>query len=119
MPIRYCSLLICPLLIVVAFFAGACGDDGNPVTTTPTTQQPTQPTQPTQPSPSPRPSCNIGMELGPGESCSFSGGVFEVRDDGFGCIGGGSLCAGTGITINNFRASKISGTSRWTINGLP
>ncbi|MCY3738770.1 MAG: hypothetical protein OXG13_20390 [Gemmatimonadaceae bacterium] len=61
--------------------------------------------------------CAVGLTLKPGEGCTFNGGVFEVRDDGSGCIGDGAICAGTGIHINNFSAEKTGDT--WTIISLP
>ena len=114
MAISSLKLLSAAISIMIGLSLVACGGDSNPVTSEPTMQTPTP--QPTPP-PVQRPACTVGMELGLGESCSFSGGVFEVRDDGFGCVGG--ICAGTGLTLNNFRASKITGTSRWSIDGLP
>ena len=61
--------------------------------------------------------CTVGLKLKPGEGCTFDGGEFEVRDDGFGCIAEGSICAGTGMHINNFSAEKTGDT--WTILNLP
>ena len=108
--LRFASFLI-PFILL---FTG-CGGDDNPVTSEPNTVQP--PSSTPAPTPAQRPACIVGMELGPGESCSFGSAVFEVRDDGIGCVGG--ICAGGGLTLNNFRASKITGTSRWRIDGLP
>ena len=68
--------------------------------------------------------CSVGMVVRPNESCTVyiprinvGSNLFVVRSDGFGCYG--SICAGTGMNLNGFRASKISGTSRWRIDGLP
>ena len=63
--------------------------------------------------------CVVGQELNPGQRCDIPGGAtFSVRSDGSGCYDG-SICAGTGLNINDFRASKISGTLRWRIDALP
>ena len=65
--------------------------------------------------------CVVGLTLKSGESCSYVGGgsnfTFNVREDGFGCIGD-ALCAGKGLHINTFSASKNPDGS-WTINSLP
>ena len=68
--------------------------------------------------------CFVGQELSPGQSCTVDipnvnvgSNRFEVRSDGFGCYG--NICAGTGMDLNGFQASKIEGTSRWRIDGLP
>ena len=61
--------------------------------------------------------CTVGLTLKPGEGCTFFGGVFRVRDDGYGCIEGGAICAGKGMHINNFSAEKTGDT--WTIISLP
>lgn len=103
-------------LFMAGFLVAACGSNGNPVNSEQNTIPP--PTPPPTPPPVQRPACTVGMELGQGESCTFGSAVFEVRDDGFGCVGG-SICAGTGLNLNNFRATKITGTSRWRIDGLP
>ncbi|MDE0357749.1 MAG: hypothetical protein OXN92_08395 [Gammaproteobacteria bacterium] len=79
--------------------------------------------EPTEPPPEEPPAtnvaaCAVNQELGPGQQCSLSGGaVFEVRSDGTACLGG-SICAGSGITLNSFSASRITGTNRWRINSL-
>ena len=58
------------------------------------------------------------MLLGPGGSCDVPGGDrFEVLEDGRGRYG--FITAGTGITINQFSASRISGTDNWRIESLP
>ncbi|WP_420439841.1 Ig-like domain-containing protein [Candidatus Palauibacter sp.] len=63
--------------------------------------------------------CTVGLVLSPGESCTFSGGTFEVLSNG--CVrvgsGGGSICA-QNININGLRATRLSG-NRWEILGLP
>ncbi len=105
-------------LIIAIGMLTACGGDDNPVAPAPEPPAPTPTPTPTPP-PSARP-CTIGLELGPGQSCSYSGGTFEVRDDGFGCAFGGSICSGAGITLNNFSAKKISNNPvRWRIESLP
>ena len=54
--------------------------------------------------------CSVGLTLGPGESCRHDDGTsfftFEVRADGFGCVGG--ICGGTGLTLN-----KLFGDKKW------
>ena len=77
--------------------------------------------QVTVPAPTPPMSsaCVVGQELSPDQSCDIPGGAtFSVRSDGFGCYNG-SICAGASLNINDFRASKISGTLRWRIDALP
>lgn len=80
-------------------------------------------TEPTEPPPEDPPAtnvvaCAVNQELGPGQRCSLTGGaLFEVRSDGTACLGG-SICAGSGITLNSFSASRITGTNRWRINSL-
>ena len=63
--------------------------------------------------------CSVGLRLGPGESCRHDDGTsfftFEVRSDGFGCVGG--ICAGTSLNLNDFSATKSGDT--WTIVSLP
>ena len=65
--------------------------------------------------------CSVGALLSPGESCTHSSSgnsfTFNVRNDGFGCIGS-SICAGTGLRINNFVAEKQA-DGRWLIVALP
>ena len=61
--------------------------------------------------------CSVGQVLSPGQSCNVGNNRFEVRSDGYGCLG--FVCAGESLTINRFRASKIAGTSRWRIDALP
>ena len=77
----------------------------------------------------PRPggACAAGLELSPGQFCSvhIPGIVlssaqrkrFEILDDGRGCYG--DFCAGFGLNLNGFRASKVWGTDRWRIDALP
>ena len=69
--------------------------------------------------------CRVGQVLGPGAFCAVEiPGInlgtnrFEVRSDGQGCYGG-SICAGSSLNLNGFRASKITGTTRWRIDGVP
>ena len=77
------------------------------------------PTPPPTPTPPMSSACVVGQELSPGQSCDIPGGAtFSVRSDGFGCYNG-SICAGASLNINDFSASKISGTSRWRIDALP
>ena len=61
--------------------------------------------------------CRVGMVLGPGGSCSVLGDRFEVLADGRGRFA--FITAGTGITLNAFRATRIPGTDNWRIEGLP
>ena len=96
------------LCILMLAFAFACGSDNGPTAPEPEPPAPT-PVQPHHTRDAPR--------LGPGDSCEFGGSVLRVREDGFGCVG--PLCAGTGVTINDFSATKIAGTDRWRIDSLP
>ena len=63
--------------------------------------------------------CSVGLTLGPGESCRHDDGtsyfVFEVKPDGYGCVGG--LCSGGSLTLNAFSATRSGDT--WTIESLP
>ena len=65
--------------------------------------------------------CVVGLTLKSGESCSYVGGgsnfTFNVREDGFGCIGT-NHCVGEGIYLNDFVATKNPDGS-WTIKSLP
>ena len=86
--------------------------------------------------------CSIGLELDPGQGCDVPGaGAFSVRADG--CVdetpsfpdgtfrlsigqmsstssgGKSQSCISGHLGIGPFRASKISGTSRWRIDALP
>ena len=102
--------------ILILAFAFACGSDNGPTAPEPEPPAPT-PVQPTPSTPVTRPVCTVGMELGPGDSCEFGGSVLRVREDGFGCVG--PICAGTGVTINDFSATRIAGTDRGRIDSLP
>ena len=69
--------------------------------------------------------CVVGLELSPGQFCtvdipgiSVGSNRFEVRSDGRGCYGG-SICAGNGLNLGGFRASRISGTDNWRIDAVP
>ena len=59
--------------------------------------------------------CFVGQELSPGQSCTFGSNTFRVTSEGQGCVGG--ICAGTGLTLNDFSATKSGDT--WTIESLP
>ena len=61
--------------------------------------------------------CRVGMVLGPGGSCDVGTDRFQVLADGRGRFS--FITAGTGITINEFRATRISGTNNWRIEGVP
>ncbi len=68
--------------------------------------------------------CRVGQELDPGDYCTVDiPGInvgtnrFVVTSDGRGCYGG--ICAGGGLNLNGFEASRISGTSRWRIDAVP
>ena len=68
--------------------------------------------------------CRVGQELEPGDYCtvdipnvSVGTNRFEVRSDGFGCYG--FICSGSSMNLNGFRASRITGTSRWRIDAVP
>ena len=62
--------------------------------------------------------CTVGLVLGPGGSCDVGSDRFQVLSDGRGRYGSG-ITAGTGITLNDFKATRISGTNNWRIDGLP
>ena len=59
--------------------------------------------------------CFVGQELSPGQSCTFGSNTFRVTSEGRGCVGG--ICAGTGLHLNDFSATKSGDT--WTIVSLP
>ena len=61
--------------------------------------------------------CTVGLVLGPGGSCDVGTTRFEVLSDGRGRFG--FITTGRSITINNFRAARISGTDNWRIESLP
>ena len=60
--------------------------------------------------------CEVGQVLSPGESCTVGSARFEVLSTGQGRLG--FITAGTGITINNFSASRIPGTDTWRIDSV-
>ena len=60
--------------------------------------------------------CEVGQVLSPGESCTVGSARFEVLSTGQGRLG--FITAGTGITINNFSASRIPGTNTWRIDSV-
>ncbi len=62
--------------------------------------------------------CTVGQVLSPGESCTFSGGTFEVLSNGCVRVGSVSGICGRNININGLRATRLSG-NRWEITGLP
>lgn len=97
-----------PLVVLAAL---ACGGEES-------VTGPAEPPAPEEPPPTNVAACAVNQELGPGQKCSLSGGAeFEVRSDGTACLGG-SICAGTGITVSGFSASRIAGTDRWRINSV-
>ena len=59
--------------------------------------------------------CFVGQELSLGQSCTFGSNTFRVTSEGRGCVGG--ICAGTGLHLNDFSATKSGDT--WTIVSLP
>ena len=68
-------------------------------------------------------SCTAGLVVNPGESCTYKGYDFSVNSSGRGSIaffGAGSSIDARGSTINgvlwNFRASRNSGSTSWTIH---
>ena len=62
--------------------------------------------------------CTVGLVLSPGESCTFSGGTFEVLSNGCVRVGSVSGICGRNININGLRATRLSG-NRWEILALP
>ena len=88
-------------------------------------ERPTPSCRPRRPRARPRPAPRRhGEPGGPlGETIPSSGWrtflvVRAVRSDGSGCYDG-SICGRHRLNINDFRASKISGTLRWRIDALP
>ena len=67
--------------------------------------------------------CFVGQVLSPGQSCTLNdipginvgSNTFRVTSEGRGCVGG--ICAGTGLNLNDFSATKSGDT--WTIVSLP
>ncbi len=89
---------------------------------------------PTAPTPTPTPAttapvsmaCRVGQTVGPGQSCTVGADrQFEVDLDGRGCLvaGVGSMvsrfCSGARIAIEDFAASRVSGTNDWRIEATP
>ena len=62
--------------------------------------------------------CTVGLVLSPGESCTFSGGTFEVLNNGCVSVGSVSGICAQNIFINGLRATRLSG-NRWEILELP
>ncbi len=62
--------------------------------------------------------CTVGLVLSPGESCTFSGGTFEVLSNGCVRVGSVSGICAQNISINGLRATRLSG-NRWEILELP
>ena len=61
--------------------------------------------------------CRVGQVLSPGDSCTVGSDTFQVLADGsgrYGCC----ITAGQGITINTFRAVRISNTNNWRIESI-
>ena len=116
------SFRLTAFILAIFVAVSSCGGDDNgptgPDPQPPATQPPATQPPATQP-PASGSACTVGKVLEPGESCTYSGGTFEVRSDGFGCVGSGSICAGQGLNLGSFSASKISGTTNWKINALP
>ena len=72
-------------LFALALSAGGCGGDSPaPAAPTPTTPAPTPPPPAPPPAPEPVPTCQVGMVLRPGESCTYPGtsNTFTVNSDG-------------------------------------
>ena len=66
--------------------------------------------------------CTVGQVLTAGESCTFSGGRFEVRDlagNSLGCVvtSSGSICRTGSVDVGGFRARQSG--NRWEILALP
>ena len=61
--------------------------------------------------------CQVGQVLSPGQSCTVGATTFQVLADGRGRFGG--ITAGGSITVNDFKASRISGTNNWRIDSMP
>ena len=59
--------------------------------------------------------CFVGQELRPGQSCTYGSNTFRVTSAGQGCVGG--ICAGTGLYLNDFSATRSGDT--WTIVSVP
>ena len=72
-------------LFVLALSAGGCGSDSpNPAAPTLATPAPTPPPPAPPPAPEPVPTCQVGMVLRPGESCTYPGtsDTLTVNSDG-------------------------------------
>ena len=65
--------------------------------------------------------CQVGQVLSPGESCTVGSQTFQVLSDGSGRFGrfGFFITSGTSIALNDFKASRISGTNNWRIDAVP
>ena len=79
------------------------------------TQLGDQTTTPTAPPTPGAPGCHTGMTLGVGESCQHGSMILTVQDDGSACVG--TICAGTGMTLGGFVASRTGDS--WTVEQLP
>lgn len=112
------QFFVCCGVWLAAVLAFGCGDNPTPSPPTSPTITQTTTTTPTTTTTTASDACEVGQQLRPGESCTFGSDRFEVRSNGQGCYNG-SICAGSGLNINGFRASRISGTDNWRIDALP
>ncbi|WP_420448372.1 hypothetical protein [Candidatus Palauibacter sp.] len=72
------------------------------------------------------PPCQVGQELGPGQSCTDGSSYqFSVESDGIACLIPDGMnrtrgsCSNSAIDVEGFAASPIPDTLRWRIDALP
>ncbi len=125
-------------LLAIAVVLSACSDSPAPTpepTTTPTdtpTSVPVATEMPEETAPSgtgdadsSSGECAVGLELNPGDRCSYAEFTISIRSDGAavldGNIGGirmgNTVMQGQSMNLNRFRATKEGST--WTIESLP
>ena len=100
---RAASLALACLALTLS--GGCGGDSAAPGAPTPTTPAPAPPAPAPTPAPDPAPTCQVGMVLRPGESCTYPGtsNVLTINPDGTASF----LSSTVGSSIN-IRSSNIS-----------
>ncbi|MDE0205713.1 MAG: hypothetical protein OXP66_06780, partial [Candidatus Tectomicrobia bacterium] len=87
-----------------------------------------EPVATTRPTPEPEGAdriCRMGLQLNPGDQCSYEGFSIRIREDGAAVLDGniGGISMGNtvmnaqSINLNRFSATRSGST--WTIQGLP